>query len=232
MATVHGKKYNQAASLVEKDRLYSLTEAVDLLERTNTVKFDPTIEIHFNLAIDPRQADQIVRSTLSLPNGTGKTKRIGAFTDIGNEAELKALGVTVAGGDDLIDAVVQGKIEFDIAIATTGMMRKMGKVAKVLGPKGLMPNPKAGTVGDNLEAIVKELMAGRFEFKNDKQGNVHSIVGKLSFGNKKLAENIEFFVKTMKAARPSGVKGSSAFINSVYLCNAMGPGIKLDVNNI
>jgi len=232
MATVHGKKYNQAASLVEKDRLYSLTEAVDLLERTNTVKFDPTIEIHFNLAIDPRQADQIVRSTLSLPNGTGKTKRIGAFTDIGNEAELKALGVTVAGGDDLIDAVVQGKIEFDIAIATTGMMRKMGKVAKVLGPKGLMPNPKAGTVGDNLEAIVKELMAGRFEFKNDKQGNIHSIVGKLSFGNKKLAENIEFFVKTMKAARPSGVKGSSAFINSVYLCNAMGPGIKLDVNNI
>jgi large subunit ribosomal protein L1 len=232
MSKVHGKKYNQAASLVEKDRLYSLTEAVDLLERTNTVKFDPTIEIHFNLAIDPRQADQIVRSTLSLPNGTGKTKRIGAFTDLGNEAELKALGVTVAGGDDLIDAVVQGKIEFDIAIATTGMMRKMGKVAKVLGPKGLMPNPKAGTVGDNLEAIVKELMAGRFEFKNDKQGNVHSIVGKLSFGNKKLAENIEFFVKTMKAARPSGVKGSSAFINSVYLCNAMGPGIKLDINNL
>jgi large subunit ribosomal protein L1 len=232
MAVTHGKKYNQAASLVETDRIYSLDEAVELLERTNTVKFDPTIEIHFNLGIDPRQADQIVRSTLSLPHGTGKTKRIGAFTDIGNEAELKALGVTVAGGDDLIDLVLQGKIDFDIAIATPGMMKKMGKVAKVLGPKGLMPNPKAGTVGENLEAIVKELMAGRFEFKNDKQGNVHSIVGKLSFGNKKLRDNIEFFVKTMKAARPSGLKGSAAFIGTVYVCNAMGPGIRLDVNNI
>jgi large subunit ribosomal protein L1 len=232
MAKVHGKKYNQAASLVDAERLYTLDEAVDLLERTNTVKFDPTIEIHFNLGIDPRQADQIVRSTLSLPHGTGKTKRIGAFTDIGNEAELKALGVTVAGGDDLIDSVLQGHIDFDIAIATTGMMRKMGKVAKVLGPKGLMPNPKAGTVGDNLEAIVKELMAGRFEFKNDKQGNVHSLVGKLSFGNKKLKENIEFFVKAMKSARPTGLKGSASFMNTVYLCNAMGPGIRLDVNNI
>ena len=232
MAKVHGKKYNQAASLVDSERLYTLDEAVDLLERTNTVKFDPTIEIHFNLGIDPRQADQIVRSTLSLPHGTGKTKRIGAFTDIGNEAELKALGVTVAGGDDLIDSVLQGHIDFDIAIATTGMMRKMGKVAKVLGPKGLMPNPKAGTVGDNLEAIVKELMAGRFEFKNDKQGNVHSLVGKLSFGNKKLKENIEFFVKAMKSARPTGLKGSASFMNTVYLCNAMGPGIRLDVNNI
>lgn len=232
MSKTHGKKYNQAASLVEAERLYTLDEAVDLLERTNTVKFDPTIEIHFNLAIDPRQADQMVRSTISLPHGTGKTKRIGAFTDIGNEAELKAAGVAVAGGDDLIDAVLQGKVEFDIAIATPGMMKKMGKVAKVLGPKGLMPNPKAGTVGENLEAIVKELMAGRFEFKNDKQGNVHSIVGKLSFGNGKLKDNIEFFVKAMKAARPTGIKGSVAYMKSVYVCNAMGPGIKLDANAI
>ena len=232
MSKTHGKKYNQAVALVEKERLYSLSETVDLLERTNTVKFDPTIEIHFNLGIDPRQADQLVRATLSLPHGTGKTKRIGAFTDLGNEAELKALGVVVAGGDDLIDAVLQGKIDFDIAIATPGMMKKMGKVAKVLGPKGLMPNPKAGTVGEDLATISKELMAGRFEFKNDKQGNVHSIVGKLSFGNKKLAENIEFFLKAMKAARPTGLKGSAAFIKSVYLCNAMGPGIQLDINNL
>ena len=232
MSKTHGKKYNQAVALVEAERLYSLSETVDLLERTNTVKFDPTIEIHFNLGIDPRQADQLVRATLSLPHGTGKTKRIGAFTDLGNESELKALGVVAAGGDDLIDAVLQGKIDFDIAIATPGMMKKMGKVAKVLGPKGLMPNPKAGTVGEDLIAISKELMAGRFEFKNDKQGNVHSIVGKLSFGNKKLAENIEFFLKAMKAARPTGLKGSAAFIKSVYLCNARGPGIQLDMNNL
>ncbi len=232
MAKVHGKKYNQAASLIEKDRIYSLDEAVDLLERTNTVKFDPTIEVHFNLAIDPRQADQLVRSTITLPNGTGKTKRIAAFTDIGNEAELKKAGVLVAGGDDLIDSVLQGNIDFDIAIATTGMMKKMGKVAKVLGPKGLMPNPKAGTVGDDLLAIAEEITKGRFEFKNDKQGNVHSIVGKLSFGNAKLKENIEFFVKAIKSARPTGIKGSAPYISTVYVCNAMGPGIRLDVNNI
>lgn len=122
------KKYNQAASLIESDRIYSLDEAVALLERTNTVKFDPTIEIHFNLSIDPRQADQIVRSTLSLPHGTGKTKRIAAFTDIGNEAELKAMGVSVAGGDDLIDSVLQGHVDFDIAIATPGMMKKWVKL--------------------------------------------------------------------------------------------------------
>lgn len=230
MPKVHGKKYNQAASLVEKDRAYTLDEAVELLERTNTVKFDPTIEVHFNLGIDPRQADQLVRSTISLPNGTGKTKRIGAFTDLGNEAELKALGVTVAGGDDLIDTILHGDINFDIAIATPGMMKKMGKAAKVLGPKGLMPNPKAGTVGEDLTPIIKELLAGRFEFKNDKQGNVHSIVGKLSFGNAKLRENIEFFVKAMKSSRPAGVKGSMVFIKSIYICNAMGPGILLNTS--
>lgn len=232
MSKVHGKKYNQAASLIEESRIYTLDEAVELLERTNTVKFDPTIEVHFNLNIDPRQADQLVRSTISLPNGTGKTKRIAAFTDIGNEDELKKAGCVVAGGDDLIDSVLQGHVDFDIAIATTGMMKKMGKVAKVLGPKGLMPNPKAGTVGDDLIAITAEITKGRFEFKNDKQGNVHSIVGKLSFGSAKLKENIEFFVKAMKSARPTGIKGSAAYINTVYLCNAMGPGIRLDVNNI
>ena len=232
MSQVHGKKYNQAASLIEESRIYTLDEAVELLERTNTVKFDPTIEVHFNLNIDPRQADQLVRSTISLPNGTGKTKRIAAFTDIGNEDELKKAGCVMAGGDDLIDSVLQGHVDFDIAIATTGMMKKMGKVAKVLGPKGLMPNPKAGTVGDDLIAIAAEITKGRFEFKNDKQGNVHSIVGKLSFGSAKLKENIEFFVKAMKSARPTGIKGSAAYINTVYLCNAMGPGIRLDVNNI
>ena len=230
MSVSHGKKYNQAVALIEADRVYTLSEAVDLLERTNTVKFDPTIEIHFNLNIDPRQADQLVRSTLSLPHGTGKMKKIWAFTDIGNEAELKAAWVTVAGNEDLIDAVLQGKIEFDIAIATPGMMKKMGKLAKVLGPKGLMPNPKAGTVGEDLIAITKELAAGRFEFKNDKQGNVHSIVGKLSFGAVKLEENIAFFLKTMKSARPTGIKGSTSFVKSIYLCNAMGPGIKIDSN--
>lgn len=230
MAKVHGKKFKQAASLIEKDRIYTLSEAVDLLERTNTVKFDPTIEIHFNLNIDPRQADQIVRSTISLPNGTGKTKRIGAFTDLGNEAELKAAGVVVAGAEDLIDSVVQGHIDFDIAIATPGMMRKMGKVAKILGPKGLMPNPKAGTVANDLEAAIKEIAAGKFEFKTDKQGNVHSTFGKLSFGAEKLEENLAHFIKVINEVKPSGAKGK--YINTIYVCNAMGPSIKLDLEQL
>lgn len=229
MPIKHSKKYKQAVALVE-DRSYSVKEAIELLERTNTVKFDPTIEIHFNLNIDPRQADQLVRSTITLPHGTGKTKRIAAFTDLGNETELKNLGVVVAGGDDLVDAVLQWHIDFDIAIATTGMMKKMGKIAKILGPKGLMPNPKAGTVGDDLKSITEEITKGRFEFKNDKQGNVHSIVGKLSFGTQKLEENIEYFIQIMKSSRPSGLKGGTMFARSIYVCNTMGPGIRLNVS--
>ncbi len=225
----HGKKYLQATKLVDRERLYTVDEAVELLEKTNTVKFDPTIEIHFNLAIDPKYADQMVRSTLSLPHGSGKIVKIGAFTDIGNGEALIALGASVAGGDDLLEEVAAGKINFDVAIATPGMMKKMGKVAKVLGPKGLMPNPKAGTVGENLEQIIKELVAGKFEFKNDKQGNVHSIVGKLSFGSEKLKSNLEHFLKVIKDVKPAGVKGG-AYINSIYVCNAMGPGIRLQAN--
>jgi large subunit ribosomal protein L1 len=225
----HGKKYNEAIKLVEKDRAYSIEEAVELLERTNTVKFDPTVEIHFNLNIDPKYSDQLVRSTVTLPHGSGKTVRVGAFTDAGDEKALLAAGATVAGGDDLLEEVAKGTVNFDVAIATTAMMRKMGKVAKVLGPKGLMPNPKAGTVGDNLLGILKELAAGKFEFKNDKQGNVHTIAGKLSFGADKLKDNLNHFVTAMKEVRPTGLKGGVKFIDSVYVCNAMGPGIKIDV---
>jgi len=224
----HGKKYNNAVKLVEAERLYTVAEAVELLEKTNTVKFDPTVEIHFNLAIDPKYADQMVRSTISLPHGSGKTVRIGAFTDIGNAEELKKLGATVAGAEDLLDDVASGKIDFDVAIATPGMMKKMGKVAKVLGPKGLMPNPKAGTVGEDLERIIKELVAGKFEFKNDKQGNVHSIAGKLSFGTQKLQDNLEHFIKIIKEVKPTGVKGG-AYINTIFVCNAMGPSIRLEI---
>lgn len=222
-----GKKYKQAISLIEKDKAYTLDEAVDLLERTNTAKFDPTVEIHFNLNIDPKYSDQMVRSTITLPNWTWKSVRIGAFDDNGNEKALLEAGATVAWGDDLVETVSQWKIDFDVAIATPAMMRKMWKVAKVLGPKGLMPNPKAGTVGDDLLAIIKELVAGKFEFKNDKQGNVHSIVGKLSFGSSKIKENIESFIKTVKEVKPAWVKGN--YINTIYVCSAMGPWIKLDI---
>ncbi len=225
----HGKKYREAIKLVEQDRAYSIEEATELLERTNTVKFDPTVELHFNLNIDPKYSDQLVRSTVTLPHGSGKTVRVAAFTDAGDEKALLAAGATVAGGDDLLEEVAKGNVNFDVAIATTAMMRKMGKVAKVLGPKGLMPNPKAGTVGDNLLSIIAELAAGKFEFKNDKQGNVHTIAGKLSFGADKLKDNINHFLAAMKDVRPTGLKGGVKFVESVFVCNAMGPGIKLDV---
>ena len=222
------KKYNKAVEFINKEMAYSITEAVELLEKTNTVKFDPTVEIHFNLNLEVKHADQIVRSTLSLPNGSGKTAKVCAFTD-GNADEVKAAGATIAGGEELIQDIADGTValDFDVCIATPSMMRHLGKVARVLGPKGLMPNPKAGTVGPDLVSIAKEIAGGKFEFKTDKQGNVHSIFGKLSFGAEKLAENLEFFLKTIEDVKPAGAKGK--YINSVYVCNAMGPSIKIDM---
>lgn len=222
-----GKKYKQAVSLIEKDKTYTVSEACELLERTNTVKFDPSIEIHFNLNIDPTKADQIIRSTITLPNWSGKSVRVWAFDDSWNEKELLAAWASVAWWDELIENVTQWKIDFDIAIATPMMMRKMAKIAKILGPKWLMPNPKAWTVGENLVSIIKEIAAGKFEYKNDKQGNVHSIAGKLSFGSLKIKENIDFFIKTIKDGKPAWIK--STYINTVYVCTSMGPWIKLDI---
>ena len=224
-----GKKYNKAVELVNSELSYSVTEAVELLEKTNTVKFDPSVEIHFNLNLDPKHADQMVRSTLSLPNGSGKTQKVCVFTD-GNAKDLTDAGATVAGGEELIDDIAQGNValDFDVCVASPSMMRHLGKIARVLGPKGLMPNPKAGTVGEDVVAITKEIAGGKFEFKNDKEWNVHSIFGKLSFGAKKLEENLAFFLKTIEEVKPSGSKGK--YINSVYVCNAMGPSIQLDLS--
>ncbi|QFR38711.1 50S ribosomal protein L1 [Candidatus Gracilibacteria bacterium 28_42_T64] len=224
-----GKKYNKAVELVNSEMAYSVAEAVELLEKTNTVKFDPTVEIHLNLNLDPKHADQMVRSTISLPNGSGKVSKICAFTD-GNAKELTDAGATVAGSEELIDDIANGNValDFDVCIASPSMMRHLGKIARILGPKGLMPNPKAGTVGPDLLAITKEIAAGKFEFKNDKQGNVHTIFGKLSFGTEKLIQNLEFFLKLMEDIKPAGSKGK--YINSVFICNAMGPSIKLDMS--
>ncbi len=224
----HGKKYMKAVEFVKADAVYTVEEAVELLEKTNTVKFDPTVEAHFNLGIDPKQADQSLRTTVALPNGTGKSPRIAAFSDQGNEKELIAAGAKMAGGDDLLEKVSQGNLDFDVAIATPEMMKKMAKVAKILGPKGLMPNPKSGTVSADLKTVIKEISAGRFELKNDKQGGVHAVFGKLSFGRAKLAENLNFLLQVMKDTKPKGVKGSVKYVKSAYVCNAMGPGIKIN----
>ena len=225
-----GKKYNKAIELVNQELAYSLEEAVELLEKTNTVKFDPTVEVHFNLGIDPKHADQMVRSTISLPNGSGKTARICAFTD-GSADEAKAAGAIMAGGEELIDDIMKGNvdIDFEVCVATPTMMRHLGKIARVLWPKGLMPNPKAGTVSPDLVSAIKEIAAGKFEFKNDKQGNVHSIFGKLGFGKEKLVENLSYFINLVNEIKPSGAKGE--YMKTCFICNAMWPSIRIDLSN-
>jgi large subunit ribosomal protein L1 len=225
-----GKKYRKAQEFLKEGMSYSVDEAVELLEQTNTVKFDPTVEIHFNLNLDPKHQDQMIRTTATLPNGTGKVPNICAFSDSVSAADLKKAGATQAGGEDLIADIESGKIalDFDVCVATPSMMRHLGKIARVLGPKGLMPNPKTGTVGEDLVAVVTEIAGGKFEFKTDKQGNVHSIFGKLSFGKDKLKQNLESFLQTIQDVKPTGAKGK--YINSVVVCNAMGPGIRIDMD--
>jgi len=224
-----GKKYNKALEMVNQEMAYTIDEAVELLEKTNTVKFDPTVEVHFNLGIDPKHADQMVRSTISLPNGSGKTSKICAFTD-GSADEAKAAGAALAGGEELIDDIMKGNvdIDFDVCVATPTMMRHLGKIARVLGPKGLMPNPKAGTVSPKIEEAIKEIANGKFEFKNDKEGNVHSIFGKLGFGKEKLVQNLDYFIKLVNEIKPTGAKGE--YMKAAYICNAMGPSIKIDLS--
>ena len=225
-----GKKYKKAMEFLKEGMQYSVEEAVELLEQTNTVKFDPTVEIHFNLNLDPKHVDQMIRTTGVLPHGTGKVPSICAFSDSVSAADLKKAGAKVAGGEDLIADIESGKValDFDICVATPAMMRHLGKIARVLGPKGLMPNPKTGTVGEDLVAIVWEIAGGKFEFRTDKAWNVHSIFGKLSFGKDKLIENLNTFLGLVQDAKPTGSKGK--YINSVVVCNCMGPGIKINMN--
>ena len=222
-----GKKYRKAIELLNSEMAYGVKEAVELLEKTNTVKFDPSVEIHFNLNLDTKHADQIIRTTISLPNGSWKTAKVCAFAD-GNADELKAVGATIAGGEELIDNIVKGNqaLDFDVCVATPTMMRHLGKIARILGPKGLMPNPKTWTVSPDLVSAIKEIAGWKFEFKTDKQGNVHSIFGKLSFGAAKLEQNLEYFIKTINEVKPSWSKGK--YINSVFICNAMWPSIKIE----
>ena len=223
-----GKKYNKAVEFINADMAYSIKEACELLEKTNTVKFDPSVEVHFNLNIDPKYADQMVRSTITLPNGSGKTAKVCVFSDNVSPDDLKAVWAAEAGWEELIDNISKGNValDFDVCVASPSMMRHLGKIARVLWPKGLMPNPKAGTVWEDVIAITKEISAWKFEFKNDKQGNVHSTFGKLSFGAAKLEANLEHFLNVINDVKPSGAKGK--YINSMYVCNAMGPSIRID----
>jgi large subunit ribosomal protein L1 len=221
-----GKKYTDAAKLLEAGKFYGAAEAVDLVKKTSTVKFDATVETHFRLGVDPKYADQQVRGVASLPNGTGKPVRILVFTQGEGVAAAQGAGADFVGGDDMIQKIEGGWTEFDVAIATPDMM---GKVGKILGRKGLMPNPKSGTIApvQDLGRVVKEARKGRVEFKLDKTSNLHVPIGKVSFEDKQILENLAATVEAVVKAKPSGAKGQ--YVKSITLVSTMGPAIHLDV---
>lgn len=209
-------------------KIYSIEDAVKLLIEKSKVKFDETVDVSMRLNIDTKQADQNIRGVVSLPNGTGKTYRVAVFAKPEKHAEAKESGADLVGADDLIAEVANGKIDFDKCIATPDMMVALGKVAKVLGPKGLMPNPKLGTVTPAVGEAVKKVKAGQLEYKADKSGIVNAGVGKISFGEQKLIENVKSFVDTIVKARSASVKG--VFVKAIHLSSTMGVAVKIDVN--
>lgn len=219
------KHLRGAYESIGRETAYTAPQAVKLMVDNSKVKFDPTCEVHFTLGIDPRHADQQLRSTLSLPHGTGKTVRVVAICGDDKEKAAKSAGAIEAGGEELVEKIAKGWTDFDAIVATPDMMRVLAKAARTLGPKGLMPNPKTGTVTPDIEKIIKELVAGRLEFRNDKFGIVHTVFGKLSFGADKLTENLEMMVKTIKDAKPSGQKG--IYLKKVTINSTMGPGIQI-----
>lgn len=224
-----GKKYTEAAKKLNPKKFYNLSEGLRLLKETATTKFDSTAEVHFNLNIDPAKAEQAIRGTINLPHGSGKKVRIAAIVTDDKIKTAKNAGADEAGLEDLVAEFEKGKINYDVIVATPDVMKQIGKVAKILGQKGLMPNPKAGTVTDNIEKTIRELKAGRLEYRNDKEGNIHSVFGKLSFKEEELENNLKAFFRVIRDTKPSVIKGS--FIKSVTLTSTMGPGIKLDVND-
>ena len=212
-----------------KNKIYSsLEEAIAILKETSTTKFVETIELHANLNIDPKYADQQLRTTVTLPNGVGKQLRIAVLTNDENFQEAEGAGANIIGNTDLIESITQGNIDFDLLIATPNMMPKLAKLGRVLGPKGLMPSPKSGTVTSTLEATITEFKKGKFEYKADKTGVLHVSFGKADFTDLQLIENLQALYASIEQNRPSGVKGK--YFKSLFLCTTMGPSIKLDLN--
>ena len=225
-----GKRLKAAYSGIDREKTYALDEAVKLARGAAKAKFDETIEISMNLGIDPRHADQMVRGVVGLPHGTGKTVRIGVFARGAKADEAKAAGADVVGADDLAALVQEGKIEFDRCIATPDMMGLVGRLGKVLGPRGLMPNPKLGTVTMDVKGAVTAAKAGQVEFRAEKAGIVHAGIGKASFGEAQLLENARAFVEAIQRARPTGAKGT--YVKKVAVSSTMGPGVKVDVTSL
>ena len=220
-----GKKYQEALKLVDRSKRYSLEEAVELVKKTNVAKFDATVEVSFKLNIDPRKAEQNLRGAVSLPNGTGKTIRVLVIAKGAKAQEALAAGADYAGDAEYLEKIKEGWFEFDTIIATPDMMGELGKLGRILGPKGLMPNPKTGTVTMNIEQTVKEFKAGTVEYRTDKVGNIQVPVGKVSFENSKLAENIKAIYNQMIRVKPQTVKG--VYIQNLTITSTMGPGIKV-----
>ncbi len=225
-----GKRLGAAAEGIDRDRSYPLTDAVKLVKDRAKVKFDETVEIAMNLGVDPRHADQNVRGVVTLPNGTGKDVRVAVFAKGDKAEEAKTAGADIVGAEDLAEKIQAGQMDFERCIATPDMMAVVGRLGKVLGPRGLMPNPKLGTVTNDVAAAVKASKGGQVEFRVEKAGIVHAGVGKASFGEGALAENIKAFVGAISRAKPTGAKGT--YIKGVSISSTMGPGVKVDVGTL
>ncbi len=221
-----GKKYRQAIEKIEPNKEYPLNEAVKLAKEVAYANFDETFEIHMRLGVNPKYADQMVRGTLVLPHGTGKSVKVAVIASGDKYKEAEAAGADVVGGEDLVEKIKGGWMEFDALIATPDMMRHVGKLGRILGPRGLMPNPKAGTVTFDVANAVKELKAGRIEYKVDKTGIVHNAIGKKSFSEDQLVDNAKAYIQAIIKAKPASAKGR--YIHSIYISTTMGPGIKVD----
>ncbi len=226
----HGKKYLEAAKLVDRAVIYQPLPAVELAKQTTTVAFDASIEVHLRLGVDPRHADQMVRGTVVLPHGTGKTVRVAVFAQGEKAQEALRAGADEVGGDDLVKKIEAGWLEFDVALATPDSMGMVGKLGKILGRRGLMPNPKSGTITFDLERAVREVKAGRVEFRVDKAGIVHAPVGKSSFEASALVENLAALVEAINRAKPAGAKGQ--YLRGLTIASTMGPGIRVDVPSV
>ena len=228
--TAHGKRYREAESKLDREKEYAPGEAFKVLKSLPDARFDETVEVAFNLGIDPRKADQMVRGTVSLPNGTGRSVRVAVFAQGPKATEANEAGADVVGGEELVEQVIGGTIDFDAAVATPDMMAAVGKAGRVLGPRGLMPNPKTGTVTNDIAKAVEDIKGGKVEYKTDKTGNVHMIIGKKSFSEQQLLENYLAVVEEIIRARPSAAKGK--YVKTLTVSTTMGPGVPIDTNRI
>lgn len=223
---IHGKKYEEAAKLIDAKKLYDPEEAIDLLKKTATAKFDETIEVAIKLGVDPKYADQQVRGAVVLPHGTGKTKIVLVFAKGEKAKEAEAAGADFVGAEDLVAKIQGGWTGFDVAVATPDMMGTVGRLGKVLGPKGLMPNPKVGTVTLDVTRAINEIKAGKIEYRTDKAGNIHAPIGKASFDNEKIIANFHTLVETLIKVKPAAAKGQ--YLRSITLSSTMSPGVKVN----